>query len=112
MDFERQCEGYDIETMTGADLLSWANGLQVCRFEPSGDGIVCDGDGARIELDLDRFASDSAPDGVRHVGVYTEDRRGGCSGCCSGFSDLRKAAEEIEQHASKLGLMRMQLSLF
>lgn len=113
MDFDKQCEGYDIETMTDADLLAWANGLQVCRFEPSTLGPVCAGKKASIRLDFGRFA-ESVPDkgGMRHVGVYAEDERGDYHGWCAGYADLRQAAEVIERHASELGLMSMQLSLF
>ncbi|MBX9032651.1 hypothetical protein [Gordonibacter massiliensis (ex Traore et al. 2017)] len=113
MDFERQCEGYDIETMTDADLLAWANGLQVCRFEANEEGAVCAGKKSSIRLDFGRF-DDSVPGkgGMRHVGIYAEDERGDYHGWCAGYADLRKAAEVIERRASELGLMSMQLSLF
>ena len=107
----------DLENATADDLLAWANGLNVCRFEKAvSDGkesVVCAGEKVRIELEFGRFCR-SVPKvgGMRGVHINSDDDRCGYSG--SGFHtvDLDELADTIERNAEKLGLVENQLAIF
>lgn len=108
----------DLETATIDDLLAWANGLNVCRFEKSkrADGesiVVCARPKVRIELGFGRFC-ESVPDvgGKRAIDLDVEDTRGLYS--AGGFMscDLDQIKASIERNAEKLGLIEQQLRLF
>lgn len=108
----------DLENATIDDLLAWANGLNVCRFEKSkrADGesiVVCARPKARIELGFGRFF-DSVPDvgGMRCVSLDTHNYRGDYSGGSFMSCDLGRIKASIERSAKKLGLIEEQLRLF
>ena len=108
----------DLENATIDDLLAWANGLNVCRFEKSNraDGesiVVCAKPKVRIELCFGRFF-ESVPDvgGMRGVFLDTHDYRGDYSGGSFVSCDLDRIKESIERSAKKLGLIEEQLRLF
>lgn len=107
----------DLETATVDDLLEWANGLNVCRFEKvehdGKEAVVCAGKKVRIALEFSRFCrSVPVTGGMRGVSLDQEDRRDGCS--AGGFLtvELDKLAESIERNAEKLGLVENQLTIF
>lgn len=108
----------DLETATIDDLLEWANGLNVCRFEKAkrADGesiVVCAKPKVRIELGFGRFSeSVSKVGGMRGVSLDTEDTRNLYSGGCFMSCDLGRIKASIERSAEKLGLAEQQLRLF
>lgn len=99
-----------IDEMGPKELLAWANGLGICRFELDGDEVRCEGGNVEIRLDLGEFSESIG--GGRFVGFDFEDERDGYRAGSMPCRTLEEAAERIELRAVDLGLYAGQVMAF
>lgn len=106
---------------TNADLLAWANGLNLCEFKKDKrfglEESLCEGRDGSIRLHLSRFAEGSFCNaGERSVSLIVNDIRPyevrPWDGMSYMTSDLREIERDIERYGTALKLLKPQMSLF
>ena len=110
-----------IEQWTNADLLAWANSLNLCEFKRDKrfglEESLCEGRDGSIRLHLSRFTDTSfCNGGERAVSLIVNDNRPYGVRPWDSMSymtvDLSEIERDIERFGTTLNLLKPQMSLF